>query len=119
MNKQQKNVNDLLQLIKENPELPILPIVDGEIVSNDDSNFFVGSWGESRIDYYWYDDDEMIYSKENDFETLVEDIIDTDNNYDENFGLLNNEQKEKEAIKIVEKYNWVKCIFVSINLPNF
>ena len=117
MDKKQKNINDLLKLIKENPELPILPIVDSEIVASDDSNYFVGSWGESRIDYYWCDD-ERIYSKENDFEDLVENIIDTDNNYDEEFGLLNDEYKEKAAIKIVEKYNWIKCIFISINLPN-
>ena len=117
MDKKQKNINDLLKLIKENPELPILPIVDSEIVASDDSNYFVGSWGESRIDYYWCDD-ERIYSKENDFEELVEDIINTDNNYDEEFGKLNDEEKEKLAEKIVEEYNWIKCIFVSINLPN-
>ena len=118
MNKEQKNINDLLKLIKENAGLPILPMVDGDLFTSDDYNYFVGGWGKSRIDYYWYDNDERIYSKENDFEELVEDIIDTDNNYDEEFGKLNDEEKEKTAIKMVEKYNWIKCIFVSINLPN-
>ena len=34
---------DLLQLIKDNPDLPIIPMVDAEI-AGDDNGYYMGLW---------------------------------------------------------------------------
>ena len=39
---------NLLQLIKENPDLPIVPMVDQEIVADDCCTWWIGKWGKSR-----------------------------------------------------------------------
>ena len=44
---QQEKVNQLLQLIKENPELKIIPLVDTEVVRSDDFSCWVAMWGKS------------------------------------------------------------------------
>ena len=43
--------NKLLKLVEENPDLPVIPIVDGEI-PGDDCGYWLGAWGNSRIDEY-------------------------------------------------------------------
>jgi len=116
MDCQQEIIIKLLQLINENPKLPIVPMVDLEVCCSEDYSYWMGSWGEARIDHYW-SDDERIYFKENDFEDLVQQIIDNDNNYDDDFEKLSYEEKEKLANEIVEEYDWVKCITVSIDVP--
>lgn len=49
---QKKNVKQALELIKENPELPIMPLVNYEVAAGDECKYWVGSWGESKIDKY-------------------------------------------------------------------
>ncbi len=43
------NIDKLLDLIKDNPELPVIPMVDGEI-PGDDCGYWIADWGLSRID---------------------------------------------------------------------
>ena len=42
---QKENIGKLLDLIKQNPELPILPMVDSEIVADDYCAYWAASWG--------------------------------------------------------------------------
>ncbi len=41
----------LLELMKENPDLPVVPFVDADIIA-DDSGFWLGCWGIVRVHYY-------------------------------------------------------------------
>jgi hypothetical protein len=116
MKKQHERIENLLKLIKENPDLKIVPMVDLDVCSSDDYQQWMGRWGEANIDYYWCDD-ERIYFKENDFEDLVEEILDSDNNYDGDFEKLSANEKEKMAKKLVEEYEWIKCITINIVSP--
>lgn len=68
-----ENVAELLNLIKENPDLPIVPMVDSEIVASDEHTNWLGSFGKAEIDYVW-DNGERIYFKSNDEEDLLERI---------------------------------------------
>ena len=43
---QKEYINGLLELVKQNPDLPILPMVDSEIVGDDGYCRWMGSWGE-------------------------------------------------------------------------
>jgi hypothetical protein len=52
---------ELFKLMQENPELPVVPMVDGEI-PGDDSGYWLGAWGSARVDEYAesFDQDEHI-----------------------------------------------------------
>lgn len=44
--KERKNHDDLFKLMQENPDLPVVPMVDADIVAGDDYGRWMGSWGE-------------------------------------------------------------------------
>lgn len=111
LEKQQNNVNELLKLIKENPELEIVPMVDSECVQGDDFSYWMAGWGTANIDEY-HCSDERIYFKEDDFEELVDDFI--DNNY-ELYGNLGDDKLIELAEKEVSNLEWVKAIVVHVN----
>lgn len=39
-----------LRLVKENPDLPIIPMVDSAVVGDADYGLWLGSFGDCRID---------------------------------------------------------------------
>lgn len=114
---QKENVAELLNLIKENPDLPIVPMVDSEIVASDEYTNWLGSFGKAEIDYVW-DNGERIYFKSNDEEDLLEKEFDLI--YDEIFS--NNVEPDPAIINQmattrVNEYEWEKSIVVYIGLP--
>ena len=107
-----ENIEKLLQLIKENPDLPILPMVDGEVCGGDDYNYWMGAWGRCCIDEYlideWYGDGCVRFKSDGDEDTIIEGIAEikydgTDEDY---------EKAEKEVASM-----WKKAIVVYICLP--
>ena len=64
----------LFKLMQENPELPVIPFVDGEIVAGDDFGTWMGSWGVSCTDEYLIppqDYEPVIFKSDDDvFDTL-------------------------------------------------
>ena len=111
LEKQKKNVKILMDLIKENPNLEILPMVCSEVVFDDSYSTWMGAWGTANIDEYHHSDD-RIYFKKLDFEELVEKFI--DDNYEE-YPNLTDEELEKLAEKEVNNLEWTKAIVVNIN----
>lgn len=96
----------LFRLIKENPTLRVLPLVDTECVPSDDYNSWVAQWGTARIEEIWEDNNyERIFQKSYDFDDLVQKVMDEDE-YDLN---------EEEAEKIVNNFTWEKVIVVKIH----
>lgn len=113
MKKQQENITRLLELIKENPELEIVPMVDCECVHHDGYAYWLGEWGTAEIDeYYSSDTDERIYFKSDDFEELVEKII---GRLSEEYGNFMDEELELLAEDEVNGLKWTKAIVVHIN----
>ncbi len=102
----------LLELMKENPDLPVLPFVDADVIS-DDSGYWLGSWGIMGVDEYIVpldSDAPVMFKSDNDiFGTLEK--------------CLNHEEFEKlpyaewECRQIYEDLPWKKAIIVYIDLP--
>ena len=108
LEKQQQNVEHLFNLIKENPNLRILPLVDTECVPSDDFSSWVAGWGKASIEEILErNGDERIYIKSHDYDDLVDEILIS----------AESEISEEEAEKIVDGYDWEKVIVVSIGLP--
>lgn len=107
---QKNNLLSLFELIQQNPDLPIVPMVNYEIVADDFALYWMGSWGEARVDSYILRDDRVWYlsdGKEEIFENIFEFPFD-----------LPKEQEEQFIEDSVSSLPWIKAIMVKIELPN-
>lgn len=110
------NTEKLLQLIRENPDLPVVPMVNEEVVADDSHSWWLANFGMCSIDSY-YSDDERVWLKADDEEDLLD--MWADEHYEELKDLSN-----AEAEKVVnsrgkewfENLPWVKAIMVYIEL---
>lgn len=105
---QQSKIEVLLKLIKENPDLEILPMVDNE-VGNSDYSFNLGSWGKASVEDY-YIGEELIYFKSE--ERLEEDVYCRLENENPSWS---DEYLEEQLEKEMAEIEWQKAIVVYIN----
>jgi len=112
----------LIELIKKNPSLDILPMVDSDICEYDyDYGYYMGDWGNTSVDEVYMLDD-RVYLKSEDRHELIEkaweEIFDN-NGYKFLNDLTDEEQKriDRQAETDVENLPWKKVIVVKINLP--
>lgn len=98
------NIQVLLTLAKENPELRIVPIVKADAMVDDyEYGWGLADWGEVKIDELFINEnDETCYRKSEDLESLIEHMVDK------------HEITNNEAQIIIEKLDWEKVITVSI-----
>lgn len=113
---QQENLNMLLKLMKDNPTLRVLPMVDTDVVPSDDFAMWAGEFGTSEIDYIW-DEDERIYFKSTDYDELIDEEMEIIG-CNEELKDLTEEQIEHMADKKVENLEWEKVIVVKITIPS-
>lgn len=100
MNNQKSNIERIIKIIRENPDLKIITIVDSNIC-DDDVGWYMASIGLPTIESI-YSIDDKFYLKDDNYYDLVEIVIDK------------NEVSEKEAERIVNNYNWKKVIIIKI-----
>ena len=103
-----ENVKNLLELVKENPDLPIVPMVDGEIVAGDDFATWMGTWGGAWVDYYIIDPNGMVlYRSHYDVIDVLERCLSEDE-----FDALPDD--EIDNIRTFDARPWTKAIIVNI-----
>ena len=102
------NIETLLTLIKENPELPILPMVDSEVVCDDSYAWWLGEWGKAEILHY-YIGRERVHIKEFDDE---EDVLNDLNYFCGDIYVLSDD----EWNKLYKSIPWTKAIMVKIGV---
>ena len=110
--KEQKNREELFKLMQENPELPVVPMVDGEI-PGDDCGRWLGAWGSAHIDEYLltHNQEWMVFKSDDDVFDVLERHLS-----DEEFEKL--PESEAECRKYYEALPWTKAILVNIDLPD-
>src|SRR5690625_1872037 len=118
MIKQELNIEKLLKLSKENSGLRIIPIINKNIVQNNDFNYWLGSIDDIYID-------EICQSKEKTFLRSIdeEDLINTyidvicDTDYYEK--RINDEDIKKvreKAEKLIKQLKWEQVIVIKIEI---
>ena len=95
----------LLDLMKENPNLPVVPMVETEVVAGGEYAWWLGSWGHARVDKYYEADEHIYFYDENDIEPLIEDVKGWD---------WYETATDDEALEEYRNLPWVKCIVVNI-----
>ena len=107
------NIEELIRLIQENPELPIVPMVEGRIVAEEGSyDRWLGEWGRAHIGEYFVGDEIVHFKSEDDWddiETAITDISDYDT-----FEAMSDE----EAKAAYNALPWIKAIIVNIDIPS-
>lgn len=107
----QQYAEELFKLISENPELPIVPMVDGEIPA-DDSGRWLGAWGHSRVDEYLLTQNHewVVFKSDDDVFGVLEKHLS-----DEEYEKL--PETETECRPYYDALPWIKAIIVNIDLP--
>ena len=103
---------ELLKLIKENPDLPVVPMVEGEVVGDDSYHYWLGSWGKAEVTEY-YLGNEKVHFKSDDIEDVLMDLngckwccdFEGRDIYD---------LPDEEWDKLYASIPWIKCIVVYI-----
>lgn len=108
--KQQTRVKtrELFELIRDNPDLPILPFVDSEIVADDGYNRWIGSFGSSYI---------IEYAMVEMYNSYPEIVYKDDTEQYEEFLYSCTEMTEEEIQEHIKNIEWIKAIAVNIDLP--
>lgn len=103
---------EFLRLVQENPDLPIVPMVNGELVCDDGYNYWLGSFGSSEINEWVCVDDHFYTRNEQD---EVEDVL-SDRLCDD-YPELSDEEFFRVIHERLEALPWKKAIIVYIGLP--
>lgn len=101
-------IQQFCELVKQNPGLPVLCMVDSDVVADDSYCRYGATIGHSRIDGYVCVDERIYFYDEDDFAEVLERI------YDEDF--LSG-KSQSELIALYNKLNWTKVIVLSIDEP--
>lgn len=104
---------ELFQLIRENPSLPVIPMVDSDVVADDGYNTWVGGWGSARITRLWLGEERAYEYEPDDLGGAVEDAIN-----DPACVYPQEELSDEEALAVYEALPWVDCIVVNITTSN-
>lgn len=106
---ERKKREELFKLMQENPDLPVIPFVDDDVVGDDSYGSWMGSWDYSYIDEYVLGEERVFLKSECDEDEVLD-----------GFDEYRREWDEWSDEKITETYNnlpWVKCIVVRISTP--
>lgn len=109
--KEKQNRSKLFRLMAENPDLPVAPMVDGEI-PGDDGGYWLGAWGNSRVDEYLLvsNRDLVVFKSDDDVFDVLERCLS-----DDMFEKL--PESEEECRPIYDALPWIKAIIVYIDQP--
>ena len=108
----QKDKNKLfLDLIREHPDYPIIPLVDSDVVPDYEEGSFFGSFGFSHIGEF-LDYGEKCYQDRDEF---LEEWMDAHND-DIELRDMNEQEFENYAINFCDRQKWKDVIYVYIDV---
>ena len=99
----------LFRLMRENPELPVVPMVDADVVA-EDGGYWIGSWGDSSVDEYISTESGIVLKSDNDINDALLKCL----SMEEYEALPDDTESEHRTY---EELPWIKAILVSITLP--
>lgn len=107
-------IKDLLELVKENPDLPVVPMVDSEVVA-DDYGYWMGRWGHCKKTKMYSGRERVHLYNDDDEEDVLSDLEGC-KYYETIDGRDICDLSDDEWKSIYEGLPWVDCIVVYIVL---
>ena len=105
-------IDEFLKLVQEHPDLPIVPMVDSEVVADDGYSYWIGDWGHSEITEY-YRGRECVHFKDDDEEDVLADMVGCDYYCDPDGNDIT-ELSDEAWDKLYASIPWEKAIVVYI-----
>jgi len=102
----------LINLMIENPTLPVIPMVDYEVCCDDEHSYWAGSIGEIKKDVF-YMPDTTIFSDMDRIEEHFEEIIEIKNPNN----IFSREEMNKLIKEEIQKVEIKEAIYIYIELP--
>lgn len=99
---------ELFKLMQENPELPVVPMVDSNIAPDDGYARWTGSWGSASIDEYFTHGERVFFRSDDDTDDVLGYVLNAEE-YEE--------MTDEEAEAVYDALPWVKAIIVNIDTP--
>ena len=110
------NTQQLLKLIKDNPTLPVMPMVGEEVVADDSAGYWLGSFGRCEVNEYYIGRD-RVHFKDEDMDEVLEDMAGC--NYGETSDGRDIWDLSEEEWKVMfDELPWAKAIIVYIDSPD-
>ena len=109
--KERENREKLFRLVRENPELPVVAMVDSEIVADDGYNRWLGVWGCSYIGEYLIGEEHLFF-REDDDPSEVDRVL-SERYGDDYYADMTGKQEAEAYAGLL----WIKAIIVNIDLP--
>lgn len=111
-NKAANYKRDLFRLMEEHPELPVVPMVDSEVVAGDEYGRWIGKFYDAKIAEY-YIGEERVYIRDDNDAGEVEDLVSEICGYDV-FEFMTDEEVKGAYFAVP----WIRAIIVNIGLPD-
>lgn len=105
--RERQNREELFKLMQEHPDLPVVPMVDEEVVADDSCSWWMGSWGRSQIQRY-ISTEERIYFDNDD----PDDVLPAVKGWD-----WYDNSTDEEVDAAFKALPWMEAITVSILTP--
>lgn len=106
--KQSEKLMQLLELMQANPELPVIPCVDGDVVGGDEYYCWLGSWGESAVQEFIIGKERTYYREDDICE--MNDVL-----YERYDPELVDNMTDEETRAAYNALPWKKAIFVDVH----
>lgn len=106
--KQSEKLTQLLELMQANPELPVIPCVDGDVVGGDEYYCWLGSWGESAVQEFIIGKERTYYREDDICE--MNDVL-----YERYDPELVDNMTDEETRAAYNALPWKKAIFVDVH----
>ncbi len=110
---EKENREELFRLMRENPELPVVPMVDSEIVCDDGYARWRGAFGSAHVGQYIISEECIHFRDDTDWGEIEETLTDGQITYEEYEAAT-----EAEAMAIYAALPWIEAIIVDIDLPD-
>lgn len=103
---------EIIKLIEENPDLPVVPMIDSEVVADDSYTYWIGKWGRCKVTEY-YLGNEMVHFRNEDEEDVLSDISGCRPAHDP-LGRYIYDLTDDEWNELYKSIPWTKCIVIYI-----
>lgn len=102
-----ENIRELLRLMYEYPDLPVIPWVSSDVVADDDHNYWAGDFSRPYVEQYWEGPSGTVYTHNGcDMDTVLCEALGT-----EAYEAISSEQEENKAF---ESLPWKTAIVIYI-----
>ena len=112
---QQRNIRELIKLTAKYPDLPILPLVDEEVVDSPDYQSYLGCWGVPEKTKWIRGADYIHIYRPDDMEEVRDAVEDVQGGRYDIYKMSDSEKVELQ--KLYEDLNWEDAIMVNIVHP--